>query len=64
MPIPPAIDPRLLAAEIGAAVSEFNRLANLANDLGLAVEVEIQHQPMPDRGPPRPVLMVQVVAPL
>ncbi|HEY0648072.1 hypothetical protein [Phenylobacterium sp.] len=64
MPIPPAIDPRLLAAEICAAVSEFNRLANLADQLGLAVEVEVLHQQTPEHQHPRPVLMVQVVSPL
>jgi hypothetical protein len=64
MTIPPAIDPRLLAAEIGAAVSEFNRLASLAADLGLLVQAEIIPQPTPGAPGPRPVLAVQVVAPL
>lgn len=64
MPVPPAIDPRLLAAEIGAAVAEFNRLANLASELGLAVEVEVRQQAMPDRAHARPVLAVQVIVPL
>ncbi|WP_374471705.1 hypothetical protein [Phenylobacterium sp.] len=64
MPIPPPIDPRQLAAEIGAAVSEFNRLANLAAELGLLVQAEIIPQPTPGGPGPRPVLAVQVVAPL
>ena len=64
MTIPPAIDPRMLAAEISAAVSEFNRLANLADQLGLAVEVEVLHQQTPERQCPRPILMVQVVSSL
>lgn len=64
MPVPPAIDPRLLAAEMGSAVSEFNRLANLASELGLSVEVEVQRQAMPDRDHARPVLAVQVIVPL
>lgn len=64
MAIPPPIDPRQLAAEIEAAVAEFNRLANLAGELGLAVEAEIHAQPMPGQLAPRPLLMVRVVAPL
>jgi hypothetical protein len=64
MPIPPPVDPRLLAAEIEAAVAEFNRLTNLAVALGLAVEAEIGRQPVGGADAPRPVLMVRVVAPL
>ena len=64
MTIPPAIDPRQLAAEIDAAVSEFNRLVHLAGSLGLQVEAELRHQEMPDQPRPRPVLAVQVIAPL
>ena len=64
MTIPPPIDPRQLAAEIEASVAEFNRLANLAGELGLQVFVELHAQPMPDQPAPRPVLAVQVVAPL
>ncbi|WP_293397791.1 hypothetical protein [Phenylobacterium sp. RIFCSPHIGHO2_01_FULL_69_31] len=63
MPIPPPVDPRLLAAEIEASVAEFNRLAALATSLHITVLAEIQLQPSPD-GPTRPVLAVQVVAPL
>ena len=64
MAIPPPIDPRLLAAEIEAAVAEFNRLVNLASELGLTVEAEVQEQAMPDFAGDRPVLSVRVVAPL
>jgi hypothetical protein len=63
MPIPPPIDPRLLAAEIEASAAEFNRLAALAASIGVAVLAEIQPQAMAD-GLVRPVLAVQVVAPL
>ena len=57
------IDPRLLAAEIGASVAEFNRLANLASAEGLLVQAEILTQTMVGQ-PPRPVLSAQVVKPL
>lgn len=63
MPIPPAIDPRLLAAEIEACVSEFNRLAALACAMGITVEAEVRRQAMPG-APERSVLAVQVIAPL
>jgi hypothetical protein len=61
--IPPPIDPRLLAAELEAAVAEFNRLANLATSLHIAVVAELGSQAQPDL-PDRPVLRIQVVAPL
>ena len=64
MAIPPPIDPRQLAAEIEAAVAEFNRLANLASELGLTVETELHPQQMSTPSGPRPVLMVRVIAPL
>lgn len=64
MPIPPPIDPRQLAAEIEASVSEFNRLVNLATELGVQVEAELQRMAMGDGRPDRPWLAVQVVAPL
>ena len=60
--IPPAIDPRALAEEIEATVSEFNRLANLASTMGVAVYAEVYSEQMVD-GPARPSLRVQVVAP-
>lgn len=60
--IPPAIDPRALAEEIEATVLEFNRLANLASRVGVAVMAEVHSQRMID-GSDRSVLMVQVVAP-
>lgn len=63
MAIPPPVDPRLLAAEIEASVAEFNRLAALATSLQIQVVAEVSAQPMP-AGPPRPVLAVQVIAPL
>jgi len=63
MAIPPPVDPRLLAAEIEAAVAEFNRLAALASRLHIQVLAEVQVQPTPG-APDRPVLAVQVVAPL
>jgi hypothetical protein len=63
MPVPPPIDPRLLAAEIEATVAEFNRLAALAASMHVAVIAEVLPQPMPGE-PDRPVLAVQVVAPL
>ena len=63
MAIPPPVDPRQLAAEIEASVSEFNRLAALAASLHIQVIAEVGVQPMPG-GPQRPVLRVQVVAPL
>jgi hypothetical protein len=64
MSIPPSIDPRLLATEIEASVAEFNRLVNLAAELGLAVEAELHDQPMAGALAARPIFMVQVVAPL
>lgn len=64
MPVPPAIDPRLLAAEIEAAVAKFNRLANLAAQLGLTVEVEARREPTPEFNPPRAIVDVRVIAPL
>lgn len=64
MNVIPPIDPRQMAAEIEATVSEFNRLANLAGDLGLTVEAEIGHQPMVGWPAPRPILLVRVVQPL
>lgn len=63
MPVPPPIDPRLLAAEIEASVAEFNRLAALAASLHIEVIAEILPQTTPG-GPVRPVLAVQLVAPL
>lgn len=62
MPIP-QLDPRLLAAEIEATVSEFNRLVALAIQHQIAVIGELQIQRHGDH-PHRPVLAVQVVAPL
>jgi hypothetical protein len=62
MAIPPAIDPRLLAAEIEASAAEFNRLANLAASLQVRVFAELGEQQSPGE-PPRPLLRVQVVAP-
>lgn len=63
MPIPPAVDPRLLAAEIEATVAEFNRLVALATTIGVAVEAELAWQSMPD-APRRPTLAVQIIASL
>lgn len=63
MPIPQPIDPRLLAAEIDATVAEFNRLAALASAHHIEVRAELRIQNHGDR-PERPVLAVQVVAPL
>ena len=63
MTIPPPIDPRLLAAEIEAAVSEFNRLAALATSMQIQVIAEVRGQASPSE-PLRPVLAVQVIAPL
>lgn len=60
--IPPAIDPRALVEEIEATVSEFNRLANLASSMNVAVLAEVHSQRMID-GSDRAVLMVQVIAP-
>ena len=64
MPVSPSFDPRLLAVEIESAVSEFNRLANLASEHGFAVEAEVQHQAIPGWDHRRPVLAVQVIAPV
>lgn len=63
MAIPLPLDPRLLAAEIEASVAEFNRLVALACAHHIAVVAEVQTQAQGDR-PDRPVLAVQVVAPL
>jgi hypothetical protein len=63
MAIPRPIDPRLLAAEIEASVSEFNRLAALATSLQIHVVAVVSEQAMPD-APVRPILAVQVIAPL
>lgn len=63
MPIPQPIDPRLLAAEIEATVSEFNRLVAFATEHQIAVIGELRTQRRGDR-PDRPVLAVQVVVPL
>ena len=63
MAIPPPIDPRQLAAEIEASVSEFNRLAALAASMGVEVVAEVGSQDGIGE-PARPVLRVQVVAPL
>lgn len=63
MAIPQLIDPRLLAAEIESAVVEFNRLAALATDHHITVLAELRIQALGDR-PDRPILAVQVVAPL
>jgi hypothetical protein len=60
--IPQPIDPRDLAAEIEATVSEFNRLSNLAASVHVSVIAEVHTQKSTD-GPDRAVLMVQVVAP-
>lgn len=64
MTVPPPIDPRMLAAEIEASVSEFNRLANLAAQVGVTVEAEVHRQSSPERAASRPILMVRVIAPL
>jgi hypothetical protein len=63
MPIPPPIDPRQLAAEIESSVSEFNRLAALVASMQIQVQAEIGEQRI-GREPVRPVLRVQVIAPL
>ena len=59
---PQPIDPRDLAAEIEATVSEFNRLSNLAASVHVSVFAEVHTQRSPGE-PQRAVLMVQVVAP-
>lgn len=61
MPIPPPIDPRLLAAEIEASVAEFNRLAHLASSVGVRVEAELRVELMVE-APPRPILAVRIVS--
>ena len=63
MPIPQPIDPRRLAAEIDASVAEFKRLVALAcaHHIGVVAELKVQVQ---GDGPDRPVLAVQVIAPL
>lgn len=65
MAIPQPLDPRLLAAEIEASVAEFNRLVALAcaHHIAVVAEVQTQAQAQGD-GPDRPVLAVQVIAPL
>jgi hypothetical protein len=63
MPIPQPIDPRLLAAESDASVAEFNRLVALACAHQIVVVAELMVQAQGD-GPDRPVLAVQVIAPL
>jgi hypothetical protein len=60
---PPSIDPRLLATEIEASVAEFNRLAALAASMHIEVVAELRGQDLPG-GPARPILSVQVIAPL
>ncbi len=55
------VEPGLLAAEIEASVAEFNRLVALACEHHIAVSAEVQV--LGDR-PDRPVLAVQVAAPL
>lgn len=64
MAITPAIDPRLLAAAIDAAVAELNRLANLAGELRLTVEAVLMEHRMQDQPAPRPTVSVRAVAPL
>jgi len=61
--IPPPVDPRLLAAEIAATVAEFNRLAALAASLHIQVAAELRAQAGAG-APDRPILAVQVIAPL
>lgn len=63
MPVPRPLDPRLLAAEIETTVAEFNRLAALASDHHIAVVAELRVQAQIER-PDRPILAVQVLAPL
>jgi hypothetical protein len=63
MTIVPPIDPRQLAAEIEAATSEFNRLANLAGELGLQVEAVLIEQQMVGWSASRPILQVRVIQP-
>jgi hypothetical protein len=46
MPIPPPIDPRQLAAEIEATVSELSRLAMLATSTHVEVKAEIGELPL------------------
>jgi hypothetical protein len=63
MAIPPPIDPRMLAAEIEASIAEFNRLAALAASMQIQVIAEVSQQTLPG-GAVRPILAVQVIAPL
>jgi hypothetical protein len=63
MPIVPPIDPRQLAAEIEASASEFNRLVNLAGELGLQVEAVVMEQQMIGWSAVRPILQVRVIQP-
>jgi hypothetical protein len=52
-----------MAAEIEAAVSEFNRLVNLAGELGLTVEAVVVEQQMIGWSATRPILQVVVIQP-
>lgn len=58
--MPDPVDPRLFAAELEDAVSEFNRLANLAAQQGLAVEAEVRTERTPDFGPDRVILSMRM----
>lgn len=64
MTIPPAIDPRQLAAEIEASVAEFSRLVNLAGELGLQVIADLNLEAMSGQASSRPILAVQVLSSL
>jgi hypothetical protein len=55
----PAIDPAQLAAEIAAAVTEFNNLTRLAAAQALSVRAELYYE-TGDGVPDRPMLMVDV----
>jgi hypothetical protein len=63
MPIPDPIDPRLLAAEIAASIQEFNRLAALATRNQVQVICKLRYEAGVD-APDRPILAVQVIAPV
>jgi hypothetical protein len=63
MSIVPPIDPRQLAAEIEASASEFNRLVNLAGELGLQVEAVVMEQQMIGWSAARLILQVRVIQP-
>ena len=56
---PPAIDPAQLAAEIEAAVTEFNNLTRLAAAQALSVRAELYYETAAGT-PDRPMLMVDV----